>query len=262
MRELAMRAVHPAPFLDQIEDRLLLAGQQPVNGIANRPAVLQTPGLAQPLTPPVRTDVGEVEHLARPGVRPPTTAIPSWRCFRGLATRLSVRGELSWRSASPSGRRARRLGCGWGSIRVRRRCGTVTSSGWTSTNKGLGRAPEYEHDHRREPEHPRTAPPAAHHQRRTQPDDGHQPLPLDTRSSIWATNEQSGTVGAGRSQRHDLDRQRSAVGMIGSVGGRARGRCRTSSLPPSAAVGSGTAAAVGLAAFWLSSRWLSGAYCR
>ena len=71
MRELAMRAVHPAPFLDQIEDRLLLAGQQPVNGIANRPAVLQTPGLAQPLTPPVGTDVGEVEHPARPGVRPP-----------------------------------------------------------------------------------------------------------------------------------------------------------------------------------------------
>ena len=71
MRELAMRAVHPPPRLDQIEDRLLLAGQQPVHRIADRRPVLQTPGLPQPRTPAVRADVGEVQHPARARVRPP-----------------------------------------------------------------------------------------------------------------------------------------------------------------------------------------------
>ena len=66
-----MRAIDPAPGLDQIKDRLLLPGQQPVNGIADRTAILQTPGLPQPLPPAVRTNVLDLKHPARPGVRPP-----------------------------------------------------------------------------------------------------------------------------------------------------------------------------------------------
>ena len=58
-----------------------------------------------------------------------------------------------------------------------------------ATNKGLGRAPEYEHDHHREPEDARTAPRAATLQTTHPPDNGHQPLSLDKRSSIWATEE-------------------------------------------------------------------------
>ena len=51
---------------------------------------------------------------------------------------------------------------------------------------------------RREPANARTAPRAAttsptHHQ----PDNGHQPLPLDNRSSIWATEESRRSVPAG-----------------------------------------------------------------
>ena len=76
MRELAMRAVHPPPLLDQIEDRLLLWGQQPVNGIADRPPVLETPGLPQPRTPAMRADVGEVKHLAHARMRPPVLDRP------------------------------------------------------------------------------------------------------------------------------------------------------------------------------------------
>ena len=66
-----MRPVNPPPFLDQIEDRLLLPGQQPVNGRADRTAVLQRARLTQPRTPAVRADVGEVKHPARAHVRPP-----------------------------------------------------------------------------------------------------------------------------------------------------------------------------------------------
>ena len=66
-----MRAVDPPPFLDQIEDRSLLRRKQPVNRVADRPAVLKTSGLAQSLTPAVRADVGEVKHPARARVRPP-----------------------------------------------------------------------------------------------------------------------------------------------------------------------------------------------
>jgi hypothetical protein len=66
-----MRAVHPAPGLDQRKDLLLLALQQPVDRIAHRPAVIQRPGLTQSLTPAVRAHVGEVKHSARAGMRPP-----------------------------------------------------------------------------------------------------------------------------------------------------------------------------------------------
>ena len=39
--------------------------------LADRPAVLETPGLTQPLTPAVRADIGEIKDQARPRVRPP-----------------------------------------------------------------------------------------------------------------------------------------------------------------------------------------------
>ena len=56
-----------------------------------------------------------------------------------------------------------------------------------ATNKGLGTAPEYEHDHpsrtRGRPDRPASRNHINHHQ----PNNGHQPLPLDKRSSIWAT---------------------------------------------------------------------------
>jgi len=45
VRELAMRAVHRTPLLDQIEDRLLLRGQQPVHRATARIAILQRPRL-------------------------------------------------------------------------------------------------------------------------------------------------------------------------------------------------------------------------
>ena len=66
-----MRAIHPAPLLDQLENRLLLPGQQSVSGIADRPSVLEAPGLPQSRTPAVRADIGEIEHPARARVRPP-----------------------------------------------------------------------------------------------------------------------------------------------------------------------------------------------
>ena len=71
MRELTVRPIHPPPGLDQTEDRLLLPGQQPVHRLTDRPAVLKRPRLPQLGTPPIRADVGEVQHPARPGVRPP-----------------------------------------------------------------------------------------------------------------------------------------------------------------------------------------------
>ena len=71
MRELAMRAVDLAPFLDQIEDHPLLDREQAVDRLADRPAVLETPGLTQSLTPAVRADIGEIKDQARPRVRPP-----------------------------------------------------------------------------------------------------------------------------------------------------------------------------------------------
>ena len=58
-----------------------------------------------------------------------------------------------------------------------------------ATNKGLGPASEYEHDHRREPEdagpprQPQRTPTAT----TAKSSHNHQPCPLDNRSSIWAT---------------------------------------------------------------------------
>jgi hypothetical protein len=66
-----MRAVNKAPLLDQIEDRLLLPGQQAVDRATPGITILQCAGVAQPLAPAVRADIGEVQHRARPGVRPP-----------------------------------------------------------------------------------------------------------------------------------------------------------------------------------------------
>ncbi len=71
MGELAVRAVHPRPSLDQIEDRLLLPGEDPVDGVADRPQVFQAAGLPQAGAPAVRAHVGELEHRAGPQVRPP-----------------------------------------------------------------------------------------------------------------------------------------------------------------------------------------------
>jgi len=65
-----MRAVDPAPLLDQIEDRPLLPPEQPVHRAAAGIAVLQAAGLPQPPSPAVRAHVGEVKHPARPRVRP------------------------------------------------------------------------------------------------------------------------------------------------------------------------------------------------
>ena len=67
-----MRTIHPAPVLDQIEDRLLLPLEQPMNRAADQDRRSSSvPVSPQPLTPAVRADVGEVKHPARAGVRPP-----------------------------------------------------------------------------------------------------------------------------------------------------------------------------------------------
>src|SRR5947209_11804567 len=68
-----MRAVHPPPLLDQIEDRLLLPLQQPVHRAAARTAVIEAARLAQSLAPAVSAHVGEVKHPARSRVRPSIT---------------------------------------------------------------------------------------------------------------------------------------------------------------------------------------------
>jgi hypothetical protein len=65
-----MRPVNPAPGLDQIEDRLLLALKQPVHRTATRTAVLERAGLPQPRAPAVRALINELQHPARSRVRP------------------------------------------------------------------------------------------------------------------------------------------------------------------------------------------------
>src|SRR3954471_18753487 len=70
MRELAVRAIDPAPLLDQVQDRLLLPDQQAMDRGADRRAVLERAGLAQPGTPAVRAHVGELQHAAGTQVRP------------------------------------------------------------------------------------------------------------------------------------------------------------------------------------------------
>jgi hypothetical protein len=65
-----MGPVNP-PHCSIIEDRLLFGGEQPVDRVADGATVLKTPGLAQPGSPAVRADVGEVQHPARARVRPP-----------------------------------------------------------------------------------------------------------------------------------------------------------------------------------------------
>jgi hypothetical protein len=71
-----MRAINPAKGLDQIEDRLLLPTEQPVHRAAGI-AVLERARLPQPCPPAVRADVSEVEHPARPRVRPPSATAAS-----------------------------------------------------------------------------------------------------------------------------------------------------------------------------------------
>ena len=66
-----MRAIDPTPLLDQIEDRLLLPRQDPVHGPTTPTAVLERASLPQPLPPAMRPNVGEIQHPARAGVRPP-----------------------------------------------------------------------------------------------------------------------------------------------------------------------------------------------
>ena len=65
-----MRAVNPAPGLDQLEDRLLLPLEQPVDRATTRTAVLQRAGLPQTRPPAVRALIDELQHPARPRVRP------------------------------------------------------------------------------------------------------------------------------------------------------------------------------------------------
>jgi hypothetical protein len=42
-----------------------------MNGITDRPPILEAPRLPQPRTPAVRADVGEIQDPARAGMRPP-----------------------------------------------------------------------------------------------------------------------------------------------------------------------------------------------
>ena len=60
-----------------------------------------------------------------------------------------------------------------------------TSHSERAPNKGLGTAPEYEHDHPRDPPGRPDRPASRNHNNHHhQPDNGQQPLPLDNRSSI------------------------------------------------------------------------------
>ena len=65
-----MGAIDRTPGLDQIEDRLLLPRQDAVHRPAARTAVLQRAGVAQPRPPVMRATVRQIQHPARPGVRP------------------------------------------------------------------------------------------------------------------------------------------------------------------------------------------------
>ena len=71
VRELAMRAIHPPPGLDQIKDRLLLPRQQPVHRIADRPRSSSVPVSRSRARQRCARTSCEVEHPARAGVRPP-----------------------------------------------------------------------------------------------------------------------------------------------------------------------------------------------
>ncbi len=57
MGELAVGAIDLPPPLDQIEDRLLLPSQQPVDRASAGIAVRKRSGLPQPRSPPMRADV-------------------------------------------------------------------------------------------------------------------------------------------------------------------------------------------------------------
>ena len=103
VRELAMRAIDQTPGLDQIEDRLLLKGQQPVDRLADRQAVLQTPGLPQPRPPAMRADVGEIQHLARRVcAHPPGPHRRSAPAARAWSRRSRARGPGRKARALPS----------------------------------------------------------------------------------------------------------------------------------------------------------------
>jgi hypothetical protein len=55
--ELAMGSVDRSPLLGQLQDRLNLSAQQPVDGVAARRAVIEVPDVAAALPAPHPTSV-------------------------------------------------------------------------------------------------------------------------------------------------------------------------------------------------------------
>jgi hypothetical protein len=65
-----MRPVDRTPGLDQIKDRLLLPRQDAVDRAATGITVLQRARFPQPRPPVMRATVSQIQHPARPRVRP------------------------------------------------------------------------------------------------------------------------------------------------------------------------------------------------
>ena len=103
VRELAMGAVDRTPLLDQIEDRLLLPGQQPVDRAAARTAVLQRAGL------PAAADAGGCARLSgRPSTRHARACAPPIR-HRLIDQPQQLELDLRAHTRGNSGRIARAL---------------------------------------------------------------------------------------------------------------------------------------------------------
>jgi hypothetical protein len=71
VRQLAVRPVDRPPVLDQVQDRLLFPGQQPVHRVAARRQIGQGAVVAQPGAPTVHPHILDTQDVAGAGVRPP-----------------------------------------------------------------------------------------------------------------------------------------------------------------------------------------------
>ena len=104
MRELAMRAIHPAPLLDQLEDRLLLPRQDPLHRTSDRGTVIERPVLPEPSAPTVHAHIGDLEHRAPAHVRPAGSGrlIDQGPTARACPGRSSAQGRGLEARARPS----------------------------------------------------------------------------------------------------------------------------------------------------------------
>src|ERR671918_1258389 len=93
MRQFAVGAVNLAPFLDDLEDRVLLPGQQPVHRVAARNPVLEAAHLVQPGPPPMRPHVAHAQQSVGVGVRPAASRGVVDQLQQGF---LHLTGDTGW----------------------------------------------------------------------------------------------------------------------------------------------------------------------